>query len=390
MRYNGKMRRFIAILSVLTLAVSAAMMQSASAQDSQPEGYEDKVFKARVLEVLADRVVEDEYGPPARQQNLRALGLEGEWKNKEFTVEGISEMMVLESKTYKAGDVVYINQSIRPNRQDAFFVMDHVRTRALWWMALLFAVAVLAVARWKGLRALLVLIATFAIIIKLIIPPIIAGANPLVVSIFGAIGILFLAIFVTEGINKKSWVAFSAILVSLLVVVGMSEWFTELAKLSGLATEEAIYLLNVGDYAFNLRGLLLAGIVIGALGVLDDTVVSQVSLVKELTQAKPDMKPTALFATAMRVGTDHINAIINTLFLAYAGVSLPLLVLFVIYDQPTLTPEFLINGEMIATEIVRTLAGSIALVLSVPIATLLAVWIFTRKKTRLDPNIDNA
>ncbi|MDZ4221311.1 MAG: YibE/F family protein, partial [Patescibacteria group bacterium] len=169
-----------------------------------------------------------------------------------------------------------------------------------------------------------------------------------------------------------------AICIALLAVVGLSEWFTDLAHLSGLASEEAAYLLSVGDYSFDLRGVLLAGMVIGALGVLDDTVVSQVSLVKELTGAKPDMPPMAVFKTAMRVGTDHINAIINTLFLAYAGVSLPLLVLFVIYDQPTLSLEYVINGELIATEIVRTLAGSIALVLSVPIATALAVRAFAR------------
>ncbi len=370
-----------AFAAALIIAPTLAVLTTGNvrAQETVP-GYEDKIFKARVIEILEDRMVEDVYGPPTRQQNLRVRGLEGEWSGQEFTVEGISDIIVSESKTYRVGDTVYVNQSGRPNQDDRFFVMDYVRTGALWWMLALFTLSVIAVARAKGVRALVVLIATFAIIIKLIVPQIIAGVNPLFVSITGSIGILFLAIFVTEGINRKSWVAFGTILIALLLVIGLSEWFTSLANLSGLATEEAAYLVGVGEYTLNLRGLLLAGIVIGALGVLDDTVVSQVSLVKELTETKPDLKPMAAFQTAMRVGTDHINAIINTLFLAYAGVSLPLLVLFVIYDEPTLTFEYVINGEMIATEIVRTLAGSIALVLSVPIATLLAVRAFAKTK----------
>lgn len=372
------MRKNIALLTLSILAAATLAADAAAAQETVP-GYEDKIFKARVIEILDEQTITDEYtGTNAMQQNLRVRGLEGEWKDAEYETEGISDVIISESKTHDVGETVYVNQSIRPNQEDRFFVMDHVRTKSLWWMAALFAGAVLVVARWKGLRALVVLAATFAIIIKLIIPQIIAGQSPLAVSIFGSISILFLAIFVTEGISKKSWVAFGAILIALLAVIGLSEWFTALAKLSGVATEEAMYLMSVGEYAFNLRGLLLAGMVIGALGVLDDTVVSQVSLVKELVKAKPDMRRAAVFKTAMRVGTDHINAIINTLFLAYAGVSLPLLVLFVIYDQPALSLEFVLNGELIATEIVRTLAGSIALVLSVPIATVLAVAAFCR------------
>ncbi|MDP3995349.1 MAG: YibE/F family protein [bacterium] len=366
--------------SFLSAALCAAFLgpSAALAQDTV-QGYEDRIFKAAVVEILDEQVVEDEYtGTTAIQQNIKLVGLEGEWENKEITIDGINGIVVLEQQTYKAGDTVYVNQSIRPNQEDRFYVTDFVRTKSLWWMAGLFVLSVLAVARWKGMRALLVLGATFLIIIKFMVPQIIAGQNPLAISILGSIAILFLAIFGTEGFNKKSGVAFGAICIALLAVVGLSEWFTDLAHLSGLASEEAAYLLSVGDYSFDLRGVLLAGMVIGALGVLDDTVVSQVSLVKELTGAKPDMPPMAVFKTAMRVGTDHINAIINTLFLAYAGVSLPLLVLFVIYDQPTLSLEYVINGELIATEIVRTLAGSIALVLSVPIATALAVRAFAR------------
>ena len=365
-------------LSAFGMSMLAAL--PAAAQETVP-GYEDKIFKAKVIEILDEQTIQDEYtGKSAVQQNLTVRGLEGEWTNQEYNTEGITDFIVSDTKTYKVGDAVYVNESLRPDQENRYFVMDHVRTKSLWWMAVIFAACVLLVARLKGLRALLVLAATFVIIIKFIVPQIITGQSPLLVSIAGAIAILFLAIFVTEGFNKKSAVAFAAILVALLGVIALSEWFTQLAHLSGLATDEAAYLLGIADYSFDLRGLLLAGMVIGALGVLDDTVVSQVSLVKEIIHAKPDMRPMTVFHTAMRVGTDHINAIINTLFLAYAGVSLPLLVLFVIYDEPSLSLEFVLNGELIATEIVRTLAGSIALVTSVPIATALAVYAFGHRR----------
>ena len=130
----------------------------------------------------------------------------------------------------------------------------------------------------------------------------------------------------------------------------------------------------------NLKGLLLAGMIIGVLGVLDDIIISQVSVVKELTETDNTITRKKIFARAMRVGTDHISALINTLFLAYAGAALPLLILFSIQAEPFLTWEQIVNNEMIATEIVRTLTGSMALVLAVPIATALAVASFTKQK----------
>ena len=339
----------------------------------------DEIFKAKVLEVLKETSETDEAGVTIHQQNLRIRGLEGNWQNKELTIEGINDIVFLESARYQAGETIYVNRHIKANGEEQFYATDHVRTPALLWLALIFIASVLVIGRWAGFRALLVLVATFAIIMKFIIPYIIAGSDPIIIAIIGSLGILFLAIFGTDGFNRKSIVAFGSIVISLGVILFLSKFFTNFAHLYGLETEEAAYLLSLGNLHINLQGLLLAGIIIGALGVLDDIIMSQVSLVKELSDANPEMKPTTMFKTAMRVGTDHINAIVNTLFLAYAGVSLPLLVLFTIYNSPDLTVGSIINRELFATEIVRTLVGSIALVLAVPIATYLAVKTFCKK-----------
>ena len=365
---------------IFAICFAILPLNLASAQEQAlPEGFEDKVFKAKVIKILKEETINDPYSGSFTQQNILIKGLEGEWLDKEIEVLGIADYIVAESKTYEAGDKILVNQSIRPNQKDAYYILDHIRTTPLVWLTIIFIAAVLLVARFKGLKALIVLGASAAIILKFVIPEIIKGTNPILVSLIASVIILFLAIFVTEGYNKKSRISFISLLGSLGLIVFLSWLFVGIANLSGLATEEAAYLLSLGEYSFNLKGLLLAGIIIGSLGVLDDTVVSQVSLVKELKETNNSLDSKELFLKAMRVGTDHINAIINTLFLAYAGVALPLLVLFSIYDSQTLSLSYVLNGELIATEIIRTLSGSIALVLSVPMATALAVWRYSKK-----------
>ncbi|MFZ5364173.1 MAG: YibE/F family protein [Patescibacteria group bacterium] len=157
--------------------------------------------------------------------------------------------------------------------------------------------------------------------------------------------------------------------------------FTNLTKLSGFAEEETVYLVGLMGGDINLQGLLLAGFIIGALGVLDDITVSQVSTVQEINAANPNLSRSEIYKKAMRVGVDHIASMVNTLFLAYAGAALPLLLLFSFKQEPFLTFGQVINHEIIATEIVRTLVGSIGLALAVPITTFLAAYFYKKNKT---------
>jgi uncharacterized membrane protein len=171
-------------------------------------------------------------------------------------------------------------------------------------------------------------------------------------------------------------------------IVGvLSVFFTGLCRLSGFAEEETMYLVGLTNGTINIEGILLAGFIIGALGVLDDLAVSQVSTVQELSRANPELSRFEIYKSAMVVGVDHISSMVNTLFLAYAGASLPLLLLFHYRLPPFVSIEQILNHEVIATEILRTLIGSIGLALTVPITTFLAAYVYTKKTRKQLPEI---
>lgn len=345
---------------------------------------EEEIFKARIIEVIKQNNVTSADGSSLVQQKLRLKGLSGSWEDKEFIFDG-TQYEVISASAYEVGDKVMVSYSPDMEGNDVFYVTDFVRQNTIYWLALLFAIAVIAVGRLKGVRALVVLVLTFLIILGFIIPRILAGNNPLFISIIGSLFILVLAIYITEGFKRTSTIAVVSIFISLIITGLLSVWFAALTKLTGFASDEAIYLMGLAGGDINIQGLLLAGIIIGALGVLDDVIISQVTLVRELKLANPQLSITQLYGKAMKVGVSHMSAMVNTLFLAYAGAALPLLILFSVKEPPFLTLGQVLNNEMIATEIVRTITGSIGLVLAIPIATLLAVrFITTRKKQSIN------
>jgi len=348
-----------------------------SAQDNSTQGQEE-TFNARVIEVLEQKTVTSEDGAPILQQKLKLEGLSGSWDGKEIIFDG-TQHEVISASTYQVGDKVMVNSSKDAEGNDVFYVTDFVRQGAIYWLALLFALVVVVVGRLKGFRALIVLILTFFVILKFIVPRILAGNSPLFISIVGSLFILVVSVYITEGFKRTSTVAVFSILIALIITGLLSVWFTALTKLTGFASDEAIYLMGLAGKTINLQGLLLAGIIIGALGVLDDVIISQVILVQELKQTNLQLPNRQVFSKAMKVGVSHMSAIVNTLFLAYAGAALPLLILFSVKEPPFLTFSQVINNETVATEIVRTLSGSVGLVLAMPIATILAVFFITAR-----------
>ncbi|HOY56232.1 MAG TPA: YibE/F family protein [bacterium] len=341
------------------------------AQDNL-EQKDEEIFKAQVIEIMEQRDSVREDGSNVIQQKLKLQGLEGDWEDKEIIFDG-TEFDVLSAGEYAVGDKVLVNYSLDSEGEDNFYVIGYSRIKPIFWLVFLFALIVIAIGRLKGFRALIVLLLTFLIILKFIIPKILAGSDPLLISIIGSFFILILAVYVTEGFKKTSTIAIFSILISLIVTGLLSVWFSSITKLTGFASEEVMYLIGIGGGNINIKGLLLAGIIIGALGVLDDVIISQVMLVKELKISNPKLTNGQIYSQAMRVGVSHLSSMVNTLFLAYAGASLPLLILFSVKQPPFLTFNQVIENEMIATEIVRTITGSIGLVLAVPIATFLAV-----------------
>ncbi|HLD21653.1 MAG TPA: YibE/F family protein [Patescibacteria group bacterium] len=329
-------------------------------------------FKATVIEVLEQKNSTRDDGSTLIQQKLKLTGLEGAWKDKEIIFDG-TEHDVTVANEYSVGDTVLVYSDKGLDGENNFYIMGYSRTSPLFWLVFLFAFIVIAIGRFKGMRALIVLFFSFVIILKFIIPKILSGSNPLFISIIGSLFILVIAVYVTEGFKRTSTIAIVSILISLIITGVLSFWFSAMTKLTGFASEEATYLVGLAGGNINIKGLLLAGIIIGALGVLDDVIISQVSIVSELKKANSELTNKQLYRQAMRVGMSHLSSMVNTLFLAYAGASLPLLILFSVKQPPFLTFNQAIDNEMIATEIVRSVAGSIGLILAVPIATFLAV-----------------
>jgi len=335
---------------------------------------QDEVLEAKVLEILEEKEIINEDGSKIQQQNIKLRGLNDKWRNKEFIFYGISDFEVLSANAYKKGDKVLASAGKNIQGDDVFYIIDYIRRGHLYLLTFIFAAVIILIGRWKGLRALLSLIVSFLVIIKFIVPRILAGADPLTIGIIGSSIILILIIYITEGFSKKSHLAIFTVLICLFFTSWLSSVFTSLTKLTGLVHEEAMFLISGGYGNINFKGLLLTAILIGTLGILDDVVISQMEAVEQIRKANPKLAKKKIFKMAYKVGNSHLGAVVNTLFLAYVGASLPLLLLFSLKQPPFLNFSQVINSEIIATEIVRTLVGSISLALAVPVATVLGVY----------------
>jgi uncharacterized membrane protein len=361
------------LIAVAVIVVGAMVAIGRSAQatlEPLPAGREE-VAQARVIEVL-DQGVIDQGGVQQPYQKLRLEILEGELKGRAVVVEnGVYSLIGLQSM-YRAEDHVIVSRAIGPGGADVFILTDFVRTDALTLLSLVFVIFILLVARLQGVRSLLGLAVSLILITQYMLPMILAGHDPVLISVTGSFVQLAVTIYLIYGWTRKSHAAVTGMLLSLIVTGLLATWFMDLTRLSGYGQEETLFLQASGAQ-INLRGLLLGGIIVGALGVMDDVTISQSSVVTELRQANPSLPPLDLFRRAMNIGRDHIASTVNTLVLAYVGVSLPLLLLFSIYPQPI---GQAINREFITEEIVRTLVGSLGLMSAVPITTFLAAVVF--------------
>jgi uncharacterized membrane protein len=229
--------------------------------------------------------------------------------------------------------------------------------------------SILIMGRWKGLGSLVALAISMFMIVEYIIPHILSGEDPVKVSLIGSVILLGLTLYLTYGWNLKTHASVLSMMLSLLLTGGLSLLFVYLTRLTGYGDENALYLMQASSIQIDPRGLLLGGMIIGALGVLDDLVTSQSAAVVEIHDANPALGFQTTFRKAMRIGQDHVAATVNTLVLAYTGASLPLLLIFTLGNG---SYSYFINSEFLAEEIVRTLVGSLGLIAAVPISTLIA------------------
>ncbi len=281
--------------------------------------------------------------------------------------------------TFEESEKVVLTPTGEPG---GYSFTDRQRKPVLFWLAVAFALAVVVLGRLRGLAALAGLAASLVVLLLFILPAILDGRSPVLVAVVGSSAIAFAAIYSAHGFRPLTTVALLGTLASLALTAVLAVVVTELAGLTGYASEEAT-IVQLAQSRIDLTGLILAGIVIGALGAIDDMTVTQASAVTELHRANPKLGRRGLFRSAMTIGRDHVASTVNTLFLAYAGASIPLLLLFVLSEQSLTSVA---NGEVVATEMVRTLVGSLGLVSSVPITTWLAARVAaTAPPPRRDP-----
>ena len=372
---NNKFRFGIILLGI---AVAAYLLWpyfgKVDLPDLETSSFGSETVRAEVTGIIeAGRI--ELGGRTQNYQIARVEPLEGEYQGVPLEVDYGKRQVRADDYHLKVGDRIMISISRTPdNVVNAYFV-DYIRSTPLLILASLFAIAVLLMSRWKGLRSLIGMGFSLFVIIGYIVPHILAGEDPLKVSILGSIILLTVTLYLTYGWNLKSHAAVIGVVIALLVTGALSGFFVNLARLNGTGDENVMFLMQLMDTRIKLRGLLLGGMIIGALGVLDDLVMTQASAVFELHQANLALGSRELFRSAMRIGQDHVAATVNTLVLAYAGASLPL---FLMFSLARGDYGYLVNFSFIAEEIVRTLVGSIGLIASVPITTLLASFLARR------------
>ena len=275
------------------------------------------------------------------------------------------------------GDDIVVDDAGPDVPDDArYSYADVQRTSSLWVLAGLFALAVVALGRLRGLLALVGIVISLGVLLVFVFPALLHGQAPLGVALTGSAVIAFTTLYLAHGVNERTTVALLGTMASLLLTAALASVFAGMAELSGLASEESVTLLTFAP-GIDFRGLLLAAIIIGTLGVLDDVTITQVSAVWEIHRSDPGMGPRQLYGAGIRIGRDHIASTVNTLVLAYSAAALPLLLLF---TQSGLGMGDVLTTETVAVEVVQTLVGSIGLVASVPLTTALACWVVTRSR----------
>lgn len=322
-------------------------------------------FKAKVLNIISER--EENIGlsddTKTVYKTLEIKVLDGKNKDKILQIE--SDLPGL-----KKNQKIYVNHNIHGGN-DYYNVTNIDRVNQLIFFIILFILVIIIFSGYQGVRSVLSLIFSFVVIIYVLMPMILRGYNPIFTSSIIASLILFFAIFFTHGFNKESSVAYGGTMISVLLTSILAVIAVKVNHLSGFTGDESTYLNMNTSGVLDFSGLLLAGIIVGVLGVLDDIAITQAAIVTEIYSTDKNLPRMVVYKKAMRIGREHVSALVNTLILAYVGTSLPLMLLIKSYDYNINT---VLNMEIISTEIIRAIIGSIGLILTVPIVTLLAVF----------------
>lgn len=336
------------------------------------------LVRAKVLSIEKEEM-RDVPGTSASHQiqTIQAQILEGEQKGTIVTIE--NDYLNLDE-----GEQFYLSHTIDGiDGTEYYNVRDPYRLPQLFGIIMLFVLAVLIFGGIQGVRGLIALIGSFFFIFYLLLPGIMHGYSPLLITVLVSSLIIILGSYVTHGFTKTTTTAVAGMICTIIITGLLAYWSVAHTRLTGFSSDEAVYLnINAGG-GIDVIGILLGGIIIGLLGVLYDAAIGQAVAVEELTRIAPHVSRRKIYERAVRIGREHIGALVNTLAIAYVGTSLPLLLLFM--QTSSATPFQIINTEVFATEIVRIMIGSIGLVLAVPITTFVAVVFLVQKRTDNEP-----
>lgn len=351
---------------VVTCIVFSTTINGTNAQEQGSPNVQ-KTYEGVVKKVLE----ESKNNTGGYYQKLEVEILNHDLAGKTLNVENGS-LDTPVSQKYSKGNGLVLTGYKDENGEMHLYVSDYIRRGQLVSLFLIFLAVSIIVGGKRGITSFVGMAITFFVIFTLVLPKISGGSNPTLIIILFSIVSIPITFYLSHGMNTKTSVAIGGTFISLVITVILSAIYVGSAKLTGYTTDEASFLQIMKGGSINMRGILLAGIIIGFLGVLDDITVSQSAIVFQLKRANRRLGFSELFSRSMDIGKDHIASMINTLILVYAGASLPLLLLF---TDTTRSFSEVVNYEIIASEIIRTLLGSIGLIIAVPITTLIAVFV---------------
>jgi len=342
-----------------------------------------KFLKVRVLSVKDSE--EEINGAIYKKQDLNVEIISGEKKGKQIVVTGSSIINPDKSQIYKEGDSLIVSEN-QYGDEIIYSVYDRDRVNGILIVIGIFLFTALIFARIRGIGSIIGLFLSVIVLLSYILPAIIDGANPVTVTVIGTIFIASFSLFIAHGFNLRTVVAFIGIMITFGISYFSSWFFTNISLMFGAGEEGAFYtqylIQDLNNITIDLKGLYLAGIMIGMLGVLDDVTIAQSSALDEIKRANPKIKFKQLYKAGVSIGREHIASLINTLALAYVGASLPLFL--TLYVNERNDPLWVIlNSEYISQEIIRTMAGSFAIVLAVPITTFISAKVYTHPKIKL-------
>ena len=371
------MKSLRVIISVLFLSGVLGGVVPVYSQDSagiRAQLPPDEYYRAKVIRVV-EKGDSQALGISNIVEQVRILILSGREKGIEVTAQNTILSNDEGGFPLKARDVVVGVKSYGIDGV-SYAVTDHFRLIPLFGIFLFFVALVALFGRLRGVMSVVGLLVSIVIITGFIVPQIAAGRDPVLISIIGSVGILLISMYLAHGFCVQTTVSLASTIVTLGVSALLASRFVQAGKFFGSGTEDALY-LQLSTGTINLQGLLLGGIIIGTLGVLDDITTVQTATIAELKRANRAFSFADLYRRGIVIGREHIASLVNTLALAYTGASLPLLLLFTLQNNQPLWMVF--NSEMITEEILRTLVGSVALILAVPISTIAAAVFFSRR-----------